>query len=1000
MPLTPGVNTLAATARDNADNTATAIVNVTYTPPDTTAPLLHISAPAHNATTSTASLTANGTVSDNEAFASGLFSVKVNGTPATVNYAAGTWSLANIALALGSNTLTVQAVDNAGNVATQSLAVTREPVNQAPSVNAGPDQTITLPSLANLTGAANDDGRPAGSSLALSWSQVSGPGMASFADAASLATQVSFAVAGSYVLQLTASDGVLTVSDTLAVIVQSTPAAQETCVRDHEGHDFWVAVPDEALNAPHDFSLLITSRQAANGWVSAPGIGARVAFSVPAGGSTQVALPSAMWLTTLTTASRERVEAKGLHITADQEVAVAVVSYITFATASYLARPTETLGTAFITVGMTGSSPRLYVIAPYNNTIVTLTPGTTLSTGSATHPAGVPYTVTLRAGEVYALEPLQADITGVSIAANRPVNVLSGSGCTTLNGGTCNPLLQALPPVTDWSNEYLVVPFRGRNGDLARFVANTDNTHLYLNATLAATLNRGQFYQSAVTAVTRATADQPFMVAQFANSQSFDGQAGDPVMLLVTPPSQYGFDYLTASRASNFSANYYTLLTPLADIASVLLDGAPLAANSFSPVAGTPFASARVAVTPGVHRVASASATGLFAYGWADFDAYAYAGGFCQAKLVTNLRLTLTPGLAESAPGQNACLAATLSDLNGQPVNGASVSFQSIGVNPVSGMATTNAAGTASFCYTGQAAGSDFVTAQSYGLLATAARQWGPFNFTPGVNAGPDQSVTVLSGAAFPQAVSLHGTASDDSNPPGSSLSYQWSCVNAPGLVSFTAPNAADTTANIAQPGDYTLRLTVSDGQLAVTDDLRVAVRQNQAPTINFFGEPIALLPTPLALSCNVADDGLPPGSVPTVHWSQISGPGSVTFTPANQAATQATFSQTGQYVVRLTASDGDLSGARDVTVVALRPADYSVVATPAYLRPGETITIHWSAPAYKGTFDLLRLRRSGTDIPYSEDYFTNNGFSGTITLTAPSALGQYEMAYFVTQHY
>src|SRR5437867_3393652 len=52
--------------------------------------------------------------------------------------------------------------------------------NQPPVVNAGADQTITLPSLANLSGTATDDGLPSGSTLTTTWSKLSGPGTVTF----------------------------------------------------------------------------------------------------------------------------------------------------------------------------------------------------------------------------------------------------------------------------------------------------------------------------------------------------------------------------------------------------------------------------------------------------------------------------------------------------------------------------------------------------------------------------------------------------------------------------------------------------------------------------------------------------------------------------------------------------------------------------------------------------------------------------------------------------
>src|SRR3979490_2383406 len=59
--------------------------------------------------------------------------------------------------------------------------------NLAPVVNAGVDQVITLPSSANLTGVATDDGQPNPPGvLTTTWSQVSGPGTVSFSNAGAL----------------------------------------------------------------------------------------------------------------------------------------------------------------------------------------------------------------------------------------------------------------------------------------------------------------------------------------------------------------------------------------------------------------------------------------------------------------------------------------------------------------------------------------------------------------------------------------------------------------------------------------------------------------------------------------------------------------------------------------------------------------------------------------------------------------------------------------------
>ncbi|PYS16128.1 MAG: hypothetical protein DMG15_03455, partial [Acidobacteria bacterium] len=100
---------------------------------------------------------------------------------------------------------------------------TPPPVNQRPTVNAGSNQTITLPAKAVLNGAANDDGLPVGSTLTTTWSMVSGPGTVTFGNINALSTDASFSAAGNYVLRLTASDGALSTSADVSIIVNPAP---------------------------------------------------------------------------------------------------------------------------------------------------------------------------------------------------------------------------------------------------------------------------------------------------------------------------------------------------------------------------------------------------------------------------------------------------------------------------------------------------------------------------------------------------------------------------------------------------------------------------------------------------------------------------------------------------------------------------------------------------------------------------------------------------------
>jgi hypothetical protein len=100
------------------------------------------------------------------------------------------------------------------------LSATISPLNQAPVVNAGPDQTVTMGTPADLAGSASDDGLPDPPGLlAVQWSKVNGPGDVAFGNARIARTIVLFTAPGVYVLRLTAADGQDSITDDVAITV-------------------------------------------------------------------------------------------------------------------------------------------------------------------------------------------------------------------------------------------------------------------------------------------------------------------------------------------------------------------------------------------------------------------------------------------------------------------------------------------------------------------------------------------------------------------------------------------------------------------------------------------------------------------------------------------------------------------------------------------------------------------------------------------------------------
>jgi RHS repeat-associated protein len=221
----------------------------------------------------------------------------------------------------------------------------------------------------------------------------------------------------------------------------------------------------------------------------------------------------------------------------------------------------------------------------------------------------------------------------------------------------------------------------------------------------------------------------------------------------------------------------------------------------------------------------------------------------------------------------------------------------------------------------------------------------GPFvtpNQPPHVSAGPNQTITLPT-----TSVTLNGTATDDGLPVGSTLSVLWSVVSGPGVVTFANSTTALTGATFAGPGAYVLRLTASDTQLTSSSDVTITVVQpNQPPKVSAGPDQTITLPAnTVTLSGTATDDGLPSGIL-NISWSKVSGPGGVTFGSPTVPITTATFSAAGVYVLRLTASDTQLSSSADVKITVTPPNQPPVVNAG----PNQTITLPTNTVTLSGT--------------------------------------------------
>ena len=223
---------------------------------------------------------------------------------------------------------------------------------------------------------------------------------------------------------------------------------------------------------------------------------------------------------------------------------------------------------------------------------------------------------------------------------------------------------------------------------------------------------------------------------------------------------------------------------------------------------------------------------------------------------------------------------------------------------------TFTSVGTNSSGIANRAIGIDYIQLEALGPI---------FNTAPQVNAGPDQVITL------PDSISLRGIVSDDGLPTASVLRPTWTKESGPGIVAFENSNSENTTANFSQEGTYTIRLTVTDGALSSSDLVEVKVNPippNTPPEVNAGTEYSIPTGVNLNLLGTVNDDNLPlsPGLV-AVNWSFVSGPGNVVFADSKSLTTSAIFDTVGSYVLRLQATDGELT-ASDTAVVNVTVAN------------------------------------------------------------------------------
>jgi hypothetical protein len=246
-----------------------------------------------------------------------------------------------------------------------------------------------------------------------------------------------------------------------------------------------------------------------------------------------------------------------------------------------------------------------------------------------------------------------ADLTGTIVEANQPVAVFSGVETTsvpswlevpTFSGwdkeDTCclDHLEDQMFPVESVGSKYVIPrsPIRSTGGfrepDVLRFLGVAETA--LVKTTLPApynefTLEPGQVVTTWTQDDIVVDASKPVMIGQLLVSQGYvqGASIGDPSLTVFPPVDQYRTEYVILTPSS-WSKNYVVIVVEVG--VDVQLDGAGTDGCTKEPsgvLEGVTYESRRCPLDVGVHRLSSAKAFGIVAYGYGSAGSYAFVGG-------------------------------------------------------------------------------------------------------------------------------------------------------------------------------------------------------------------------------------------------------------------------------------------------------------------------------------------------------------------------------------
>jgi len=463
--------------------------------------------------------------------------------------------------------------------------------------------------------------------------------------------------------------------------------------QDFAGREFWFSVPIVTpLTATEGARIVIISDYCIeNGKLEFPALNYEQSFTVTKGQYTEIQLPSTVGGKPYFHRLKDKIEQKGVKVTAEYPFAIYIVTYESASVDGETVIPAHSLGRDYVIQQrgvMVQGENRATIVATQNNTKVDI------ETWDWATKKPESLSITLNEGETYQftskLENCNADyarkpyevcssLNGSTVKADKPISIVTSVDCSGGNEcGACENMMSMQRPVKSWGTDYVtaqIMPRGSSIGSSGCYVANpniptgdfvdimgevgtkvtiksksgtknytipdvpyangrsTGYGYLFLEEPIA-----GADYGFANMQI---TSDKPIAVTQYPKGWQTDGNGStDPETIQVHDRSTWKDSYLFAvlTTATTLNNDFVVIVedvgTPLPST-TITYDGNNVSAipgaSGWTPIVGTKFKYNRVPVllNTTTHRIESTGdyPFGLYSIGRGQAESYIISGG-------------------------------------------------------------------------------------------------------------------------------------------------------------------------------------------------------------------------------------------------------------------------------------------------------------------------------------------------------------------------------------